>query len=186
VKSPPALVASQLLASAARFGLGTAGALLGAALIVFTPFPAGAPLAHAEVGTAQPAVVAGSERRVVASATTPRAPDAGAVSARGPAFDDSALDPDQRMLRDRLVTLVERRFGGDFRRAFAHYAQGTNALDPDAVHRLLSDAGVGNGFTRGIWASRLIEALDASPGAVPNGRVDRAEFEAVLRMLGLL
>jgi hypothetical protein len=182
---PRPLMGSQLLATAARAGLSAAGVLLGAALIVFAPLPAGAPLAHAEVGTAQPPRPPAVER-VVATSDTARAPRAVAPSvAPAPAIDDASLDEDQRLLRDRLTALVDRRFGGSFGRAFDHYAQSANALDRDAVYRLLSDARVGNGFTRGIWANRLVEAIDASPGGVVNGRVDRAEFEAVLRLLGL-
>jgi len=47
--------------------------------------------------------------------------------------------------------------------AFDQYAGKNKALDTTTLQRLLTDAGVGNGLTRGIWVKTIMEELDRCP-----------------------
>ncbi|NVB83312.1 MAG: EF-hand domain-containing protein [Kofleriaceae bacterium] len=99
---------------------------------------------------------------------------AGEGSASQPAEDDE----DTKELKQKVSTLVTKRFGGDYKKAFAHYdANGDGAIDKSELVGLLSEAGVGNSLTRGTWASRIIERLDTSGDL----KVQWAEFDKVFR-----
>lgn len=89
--------------------------------------------------------------------------------------------PEERELVDKVGRLVERRFGGSMDRAFAHYAGRDNLVSKSELMRLLEDAGIGNFLTRGLWADGIIEKFDSFPGAIKNGKVDRAELDYAMR-----
>jgi hypothetical protein len=87
-------------------------------------------------------------------------------------------DANERELKTKVAALVTSRFGGDYKKAFSHYdTDKDGGVTKSEIVQLLSDAGVGNGLTRGIWATKIIDKLD--------GNQDRAiqwpEFESVFR-----
>jgi Ca2+-binding EF-hand superfamily protein len=75
--------------------------------------------------------------------------------------------------------LVERRFGGDYRAAFGHYdGNGDGAISNEEMTALLSDAGVGNWFTRWTWVNGVMSRVDANK----DGHISWAEFRAQFRL----
>ena len=70
-------------------------------------------------------------------------------------------DDNVRELKTKVGGLVTKKFGGDYKKAFDHYdADKNGTVDKHELVQLLADAGVGNGITRGAWASKIIEKLD--------------------------
>lgn len=88
-----------------------------------------------------------------------------------------AEDPNVTELTTKVQRLVERRFQGDGRAAFDHYAGADGQVNRDELSRLLSDAGVGNFITRGAWVSGIMERVDGNG----NGKISWGEFNAVMR-----
>lgn len=89
-----------------------------------------------------------------------------------------AEDSNERELKQKVGKLVADRFGGDYKAAFAHYDHDHDgSVAKSELVALLADAGVGSGLTRGIWASKIIERLDANT----DGGIQWAEFESVFR-----
>jgi EF-hand domain pair len=87
-----------------------------------------------------------------------------------------AEDDNERELKQKVSALVATKFGGDYKKAFDHYdADHDGGVDKSELGRLLSDAGVGNAFTRGAWTSGIITKLDSSKDA----KIEWSEFEAV-------
>ena len=85
-------------------------------------------------------------------------------------------DADVVELKTKVKALIDKKFGGDFKKAFTHYdADKDDTVSKSELTALLSDAGVGNGLTRGIWASRIIEKLDKSG----DRKIGWDEFESV-------
>ncbi len=77
--------------------------------------------------------------------------------------------------------LLEKRFGGAGKesraRAFAAYdSNGDGFIDGDELKQVLEDAGVGNGFTRGMWVKGVMGRMDSNG----DGLIDLSEFEAVI------
>ena len=91
--------------------------------------------------------------------------------------DDSGVKEDSNVteLKTKVKKLVTDKFGGDYKKAFDHYAKG-GSVGPDELSSLLSDAGVGNFATRGSWVSAIIKRLDTNG----NGKIEWNEFTAVL------
>ena len=85
-------------------------------------------------------------------------------------------DANERELKQKVGKLVQTKFAGDYKKAFSHYGADGNVSKGDLV-KLLSDAGVGNGLTRGVWASKIIENLDTNG----DGAIEWGEFETVFR-----
>jgi hypothetical protein len=81
--------------------------------------------------------------------------------------------------RDELVAklsaLVRSRFGGDYARAFRHYAPG-GLMYEDQLIRVLTDAGVDGWLKRSIYARGMLAALDANR----DGAIDWGEFKAAV------
>lgn len=103
------------------------------------------------------------------------------VGAAGGAHDHTASqlafedDANTRELKAKVSALVSKSFGGDYKAAFEAYGGKDGKVTKDELMKLLSDAGVGNGFTRGAWASGIIEKLDSDG----DGRIGWSEFETV-------
>ncbi len=85
---------------------------------------------------------------------------------------------------EELVTKVKKlmneRFGGtdadSRKKLFAAYDHdGDGQVDRNELKKLLADAGVGNGLTRGVWVSGVIKKLDDDE----NGTISYAELEAI-------
>lgn len=102
----------------------------------------------------------------------------------GGAFKDPAgtsdlayeADDNERELKEKVGKLVSTKFGGDYKKAFEHYDKDKDgSVTKGELVALLSDAGVGNGLTRGIWASKIIDRLDQDSDAA----IQWAEFESV-------
>jgi hypothetical protein len=87
-----------------------------------------------------------------------------------------ASEENRRELEEKVTALVAIRFGGDYRAAFGHYdADGDGAISKAELTTLLTDAGVGSGWTRWAWASGVMAELDTNG----DGVIAWAEFEAV-------
>jgi Ca2+-binding EF-hand superfamily protein len=75
--------------------------------------------------------------------------------------------------------LVRTEFGGDYQRAFDHYATKRSAeatVDANELRALLVDADVGNALTRSAWVSGIIRELDRDG----DGKIAAAEFESAI------
>lgn len=72
------------------------------------------------------------------------------------------MSPEQRELIERVHALVQRNFGGSVKKCFDHYdcCPNDGQLNRQELANLLSDAGVGNWFTRSRWVEGIISALD--------------------------
>ena len=91
-----------------------------------------------------------------------------------------ASNAQKEELIEKVSTLVSRRFHGNYRQAFTHYASSHSAtptVDERELKSLLADAGIGNSITRGMWASGIIDELDKDA----DRRISWTEFEAVIR-----
>lgn len=82
-------------------------------------------------------------------------------------------------LRDKLIKLVRDRFGGDYQKAFNYYDGEVKdgKISRKELSGLLSDAGIGNWLTRGMWASGILTELDTDL----DGKISQAELESVLK-----
>ena len=88
-----------------------------------------------------------------------------------------AEDPNLVELQTKVAKLVNEKFGGDYKKAFDHYDNNHDAgVNKDELSHMLSDASIGNGFTRGGWASTIIEKLDTNT----DGRIQWTEFQSGL------
>jgi hypothetical protein len=86
-------------------------------------------------------------------------------------------DDNERELKMKVSALVAKKYEGDYKKAFEHYAHDGN-VGKGELMKLLSDAGVGNGLTRGVWASKIIDRLDRDNDAA----IQWDEFENVFHM----
>ncbi|MDB4956851.1 MAG: GTP-binding protein LepA [Myxococcales bacterium] len=85
-------------------------------------------------------------------------------------------DKNVEELKRKVGGLVAAKFGGSYKRAFEHYdADHDGGITKSELTALLGDAGVGNGITRGVWASKIIDKLDKSG----DQKVEWTEFESV-------
>lgn len=90
------------------------------------------------------------------------------------------LDANERELRDKIASLVEGKFGGDYRAAFNHYdADGDGGVNRKELITLLEDANIGTFFTRGGWANEVLKKIDKRLGN-NDGQVQWPEFQRVL------
>ncbi len=110
----------------------------------------------------------------------------GQAPAVGGAFGDQAgtanlayeEDEHEKELKQKVGALVAKKFGGDYKKAFEHYDRDKDgAVQKSELVSLLAEAGVGNGLTRGIWASKIVERLDSGGDSA----IEWTEFESVFR-----
>lgn len=87
-----------------------------------------------------------------------------------------AESADEAEVRGKVCELVWSRYGGDPARAFHAYAGADGAIGNDELRRLLKDAGVGVGLTRGFWVDGVMDAFDGTAGTGKNDKIDWAEF----------
>lgn len=80
-------------------------------------------------------------------------------------------------LKTKVGALVKSKFGGDYQKAFAHYDKDQSGVDSGELEKMLKDAKIGNGFTRGIWAGKIIEKMDGNG----DGKISWQEFEAGIK-----
>ena len=110
---------------------------------------------------------------------------AGAADRRAAAGEDQSLRPpivtdvneDIDELKTKIAALVRDSYGGDYRKAFAHYDEDQDGISAEELKQLLEDADVGNLFTRSSWVAGIIGRVDANQ----DGRVSWAEFERVIK-----
>lgn len=87
-------------------------------------------------------------------------------------------DANERELKQKVGKLVAEKFGGDYKKVFDHYdVDKTGSVGKSELVKLLSDAGVGNGLTRGAWANGIIDKLDRNDDKA----IEWTEFESVFR-----
>ena len=92
--------------------------------------------------------------------------------------DDGPDDPRVKELTTKIQALLDNKFSGSTETAFAHYDKGNNGtLSYEEVIDVLRDADVGNRFTRGMWASGIIDKLDTDK----DGCISKVEFFSVLK-----
>lgn len=107
----------------------------------------------------------------------------GAAGTAGPsaselAYETAAVggDKNEEELKRKVGALVEKEYGGDYKKAFDHYdGDHDGAVNADELTRLLKDAGVGNFATRGAWVSGILEKLDKTH----DHKIQWHEFESV-------
>lgn len=120
-----------------------------------------------------------------ASATTGQLNDEGTALASAtlfsmPKVELAAKDDNERELVTKIGALVERDFNGNTQAAFNHYAGADHQVSRSELTQLLSDAGIGNVFTRGSWVSGIMNRLDKAPHGDGNGKISWTEFNNVL------
>jgi hypothetical protein len=85
-------------------------------------------------------------------------------------------DEHEKELKQKVSALVAHKFGGDYKKAFEHYDRDKDgAVQKGELVAMLAEAGVGNGLTRGIWASKIVERLDSGGDSA----IEWSEFESV-------
>ncbi len=85
----------------------------------------------------------------------------------------ASTDEHVRELQAKIGALVANNFGGDYQSAFNAYdANQDGGIDRDELIQLLTDAGVGGRLTRGLWASAILQRLDADG----DGKISWDEF----------
>jgi hypothetical protein len=85
-----------------------------------------------------------------------------------------ASEGQKQELREKVSTLVDAKFGGDYAVAFRHYAGQDGKVGKDGAKALLRDAGIGSSWARWAWAGAVVAELDADG----DGGVSWAEFVA--------
>ena len=89
-----------------------------------------------------------------------------------------AEDPNVKELKTKVGKLVEKKFGGNYRKAFDHYeASGDKGIDKAETKTLLKDSKVGNVFTRGAWANGVLDHFDKNN----NRKIEWGEFQAGIK-----
>ena len=89
-------------------------------------------------------------------------------------------EQEKKELIGKLEGLVRERFDGDFKTAFDHYANKrsqSGSVDADELSELLSDAGVGNAFTRSFWVDGVMAEVDKDN----DGFITYSELQSILQ-----
>ncbi len=89
-------------------------------------------------------------------------------------------EPDSRAqeLQTKLTALINKKFGvGGWKKAFDAYDSNKDgSVNAAELDKLLSDAGVGNAFTRSFWVAGVLEKLDKNK----NAKISYDELSAVI------
>ena len=93
-----------------------------------------------------------------------------------------AASPEKEELTHKIQGLLMRKTGSTSRDSmhtmFKGYDLAKNGrIGPRELKDLLSDAGVGNGFTRGAWVDGIMKELDTNH----DGEISWEEFDASIR-----
>lgn len=84
--------------------------------------------------------------------------------AAAPSSAMAKTDSEKQELMDKLTHLVDSKFGGDWSKAFNHYArqaESTQHMDQAELGDLLRDAGVGDGSPSTKVVESIIKKLDS-------------------------
>lgn len=85
-------------------------------------------------------------------------------------------DGHTKELKQKVSGLCQRKFGGDYQKAFNHYdGNHDGAIDADELSALLDDAGVGSFITRGAWVKGILDKLDRNA----DRKISWGEFQSV-------
>jgi hypothetical protein len=91
-------------------------------------------------------------------------------------------DANTQELVTKVSALCQQRYGAlnatTMHRLFNDYANSNGIVDSDGLSRLLSDAGVGNLLTRGLWVNGVMSHFD------PGGRVGGISWQAFVSGIG--
>jgi hypothetical protein len=90
-------------------------------------------------------------------------------------------DSNETELSSKVGALIEAQFGGDLRKAFAHYGERQShdpSMDKEELTELLHDADVGNGMSRPEWASAIVTKLDKNG----DGKITWKEFDGLVKL----
>jgi hypothetical protein len=105
--------------------------------------------------------------------------------AKAPAAPPQQTDPRALEMGRKVDELIKKRFGGDYQKAFAHYAKGGKEVSKEGVMQLLRDADVGFetplGGTRDVYAGKVMDAFDTDH----NKGISWSEFQNGLRGVGV-
>jgi hypothetical protein len=89
---------------------------------------------------------------------------------------------EKQELTDKLMALVNGPpYNGDYNAVFAHYAGSDNLIDATGLAQLLTDASVGNWFTRSRWVSGIMAQLDTDH----DGKLSLDEIKAAMPQPGV-
>lgn len=93
-----------------------------------------------------------------------------------------ASSQDKEELTHKIKGLLMRKTGGttsdSMHSMFTSYDRDKNGrIGPNELSQLLGDAGVGNGFTRGMWVDGIMKELDSNH----DGEISWEEFDASIR-----
>jgi Ca2+-binding EF-hand superfamily protein len=89
---------------------------------------------------------------------------------------------EQEELVEKIQKLMQKKYGGtdaeSMRKLFDEYDRDKDQkISAAELEKLLKDADVGNGFTRGTWVKGVIGALDQNADKM----IDWDEFSAVIK-----
>ena len=93
-----------------------------------------------------------------------------------------AANPEKEELTQKIKSLLLRQTGNtsqdSMQALFKSYDHNRNGrIGPNELKDLLSEAGVGNGFTRGAWVTGIMKELDTNH----DGEISWEEFDASIR-----
>lgn len=89
-------------------------------------------------------------------------------------------DSNKTELATKLGALVDNKFSGDLRQAFAHYGDRHSHdpnLDAAELTEMLKDADVGNSMNRGEWATSILDKYDTDK----SGQINWRDFQKFVK-----
>ncbi len=88
-----------------------------------------------------------------------------------------ATESQKEELIAKIGSLVNSHYNGDYAAAFSHYDSNQDGkINKSELLKLLEDAGIGDWFTRGLWASGIMTVLDTDN----DGKIELPELLACL------